>query len=167
MYDLTQPVGSPCVPKANIKRIPDRTINIKGYVAELVKTDSNSVDGYQNTKLTYFLKLYHYASLVDEIKIYVKIYPEKVERFMLDAALGVLIELKNVRQCFSNELNFIFRYEHRPDQYTVWPEEKMDTNMSFKQRLRVITTKEPIPATNLALLSPMCVNRSCLKVKFK
>ena len=107
--------------------------------------------------------------MVDEVKIFVKIYEEKLVRFRQSITVGSLVEINNVRQYFSNEMNFIFRSEYRFECYKVTPKNddfdlKFDTELSFKQRLRIVNCKEQMQPTILSKLSPMHLVRQTLSV---
>lgn len=163
-YDLTSAIGSVCVPKTSLKKLPERMIIVKGYLAEVNITQSNNPEKYQVNHSTFFIKLFHQMSLIDEIKMFVKVYPEKLEMFNNTMQLGRLVEIRNVKQYFSNELNFVFRSNYAPDQYTISSEEVIESSLTFKQRLRQVSAREPIPITNISLLPPMSVVRNCIKV---
>lgn len=109
--------------------------------------------------------MFHELSLVDEIKIYVKVYSEKLEKFKSSVFLGVLLEIPNVKQYFSNEMNFVFRSDYRPDLYKIHPtEETFDHEMTFKQRLRILNSREAMQETHLSKISPFSLMRQTIKV---
>jgi len=107
--------------------------------------------------------------VVEDVKIFVKIYEEKLVRFRQSVTVGSFVEINNVKQYFSNDMNFVFRSEYRFECYKVTPKNddfdlKFDSELSFKQRLRIATAKEPIQTTILSKLSPMHLVRQTLSV---
>lgn len=111
-------------------------------------------------------KLFHYASPIDEIKIYVKVYPEKLDDFQKTVALGSLVEFLNVKQYFTAELNFVFRVDFRPQNIITSADDEMEPQSSFRKRLALMQSKEPISNTILSELNLKGVVRRCIKVLF-
>ena len=105
-------------------------------------------------------------TLVDEIKLYLKIFDDKIIEFekISPLPLGALIELTNVKQAYTNDLNFVYQANFYPDSFKIFEHDRIDTNMSFKQRLRQLNTKMLMPTTNLATIDPLNMTRSCLKI---
>lgn len=109
-------------------------------------------------------QMFHEASPIDEIKIFLKVYPEKLEDFQKSITPGALVEFINVKQYFSGELNFVFRMDYRPQSVIVTSCTEMDPKSSFKKRLAVLQAKDLIQTTQLNSLDPRTVIRRCLKV---
>ncbi len=102
--------------------------------------------------------------MIDEIKIFLKVYPEKLDRFKQSIHLGSLIEIKYVRKYFSNDFNFVFRSDYKPDQLNILDGFSIEPNLTFKQRLRKATEDGPLPVVSLNSINTMTVTRNCLKV---
>lgn len=111
-----------------------------------------------------FIKLFHHMSPIDEIKIFVKVYPEKLDDFHKTITLGTLVEFLNIKQYFSAELNFVFRMDFRPQNIKVCSESELEPNASFRKRLSMVQGKDLIQPTQLSQLDPKAVNRRCIKV---
>ena len=132
------------------------------------QNQGNYGSNYSHT--TYFVKvpaihqLYHYNSPIDEIKIYVKVYPEKMDDFQKGVTLGSLIEFLHVKQYFSADLNYVFRVDYRPQNVIFCSEAEMDPQSSFRKRLAILQAKEQVPPTVLADLDARVVVRKCIKV---
>jgi hypothetical protein len=93
-----------------------------------------------------------------------KVYPEKLNDFQKSVTLGQMIELLNVKQYFSAELNFVFRADYRPQNVITHSDREMDPQTSFRKRLAQLQAKDLIQPTQLAALDPRIVVRRCLKV---
>ena len=57
--DLSSSVPSAAIPVSTLKSLPEKSISIKGYVAEVMVTGSNSKDNYAGNynHTTYFVKV--------------------------------------------------------------------------------------------------------------
>lgn len=171
-FDLSAATDSALIPATGLKSLPERQVNVKGFVAEVVVITSNNQGSYAGnySHTTYFVKvrsthqLFHHASPIDEIKIFVKVYPQKLEDFQKLVALGSLIEFLNVKQYFSAELNFVFRVEFRPNHVIYSEGEEMEPHANFRKRLAIFQLKEIMVPTILADLNPRVVIRRCVKV---
>lgn len=74
------------------------------------------------------------------------------------------MELLNVKQYFSADLNFVFRMDYRPQHVVYTADDEIEPNASFRKRLAVLQGKELMQATQLADLDPKTVVRRCIKV---
>lgn len=163
---------SPLIPVASLKSLPERVVNLKGYVAEVMLTNNQNQGNYGSnySHSTYFVKvvssheLYHHSSPIDEIKIFVKVYPEKIDDFQKGVTLGSLIEFLHVKQYFSADLNYVFRVDFRPQNVIFCSESEMEPQSSFRKRLAILQSKEQVPPTILADLDARLVVRRCIKV---
>lgn len=156
--------GANVVPVDVPKKLPERTITIKGYIIEIVLVNDN--DNFKKyNQQTYFVKFYLHANLLEEVKMYLKVYPERQEAFTQLMKIGILVEIPNVKQSFSKELNFVYKADFRQEIIKLFESEPcLDprTRNSFQQRLRA--AKEPMSLENLSSISTTSLVRSCLKV---
>lgn len=159
-------------PVSMMKSLPERLVNVKGYVAEVMATSNNNQNNYGSNynhstffvKVLQFNQLFNHASPIDEIKIFVKVYPEKLDDFQRSITLGLLVEFLNVKQYFSADLNFVFRVDFRPQNIIISSEDEMDPQTSFRKRLAMLQAKDLIQNTVLSELNPKIVIRKCIRV---
>ena len=56
-FDISQSISSPCVPIHAIKKFQDKTITVRGFVAEVKQAENQNSEQYSNSHSTFFLKV--------------------------------------------------------------------------------------------------------------
>lgn len=153
----------PCITQQEAKNLSSNEIILKGYISEITNMGS---EGNRDDQITYILKLFDHLSLIDEFKIYVKVFPSHQKEFEDLFIPGRLVQIPRVKRAFTADLNFSFRHAYYKNiEYTRGCEDStINPSATFRERLRMLKGKDNIPVTSLQSIGLTHLHRQMIKV---
>ena len=153
----------PCLSQQEVKHLQAQDVTLKGFVSEVTKMSS---EGDREGQTNYLLKFFHHLTLIDEFKVYFKVFDSHTPGFEDIFTPGRLVEIPRTKRCYTADLNFSYRHAFYKniDYLKGCDENPINPNATFKERLRMLKFKDPIPTTNLDTIGLSEMNRQILKI---
>ena len=153
----------PCISQQEAKNLISNEVILKGYISEISNMGS---EGNRDDQISYVIKLFHHLTLLDEYKIYVKVFPNHQEEFERVFQPGRLVQIPRVKRAFTADLNFSFRhaYYKNIDYVKGCDDTPINPTATFRERLRMLKAKDNIPVTSLESIGLTYLHRQTIKV---